>query len=263
MIDIHSHILPDLDDGSESIEMSLNIARQYIENGINKVIATPHHISGADNASREEILIKIEELRKELFRAAIPLEVYPGNEVMASNSIPEDIIEKKICTLNNSKYVLIELPLNNMPLYMESLIYNILIKGYVPIIAHPERNVDITRDPNIMHRFIELGALAQLNILSLEGFYGSKVKYTAETLLREQIYDFVATDTHSDRHRSPNIKKPLKRLEALTNKSYYNKLISENGQRVLDNKDIIKKEAYKKKKDSPLVKAWNIIFSKI
>lgn len=263
MIDIHSHILPNLDDGSDSMEMSLNIARQYVENGINKVIATPHHISGAKNASREEILVAIEELRKELFRAAIPLEVYPGNEVFVSNNIPDDIIDNKICTLNDSKYVLIELPLNNMPLYIEDLIYNLLIKGYIPIIAHPERSIDIIRDPNKVYRFIELGALAQLNILSLEGFYGSKVKHTAEILLKEGLYDFAATDTHSDRHRSPNIKKPLKRLEALTNKSYYNKLISENGQRVLDNKDIIKKEAYKKKKDSSLVKAWNIIFSKI
>jgi len=263
MIDIHSHILPNLDDGSKSMEMSLSIARQYIENGINKVIATPHHISGANSATKVEIQSAIEELRRELLKAKIPLEIYPGNEVFVSNSILDDINDDKIYTLNHSKYVLIELPLGNMPLYIEDQLYNLQIKGYTPIIAHPERCVDVINNPNLVKRLVELGALTQLNILSLEGFYGSKVKSTAEILLKNQLYYFVATDTHSDGHRSPNIIHNLKKLQSLTTKRYFERLTRENAQSILDNKNIIKRDIQKSKSNDTFFKKISLLFSKI
>ena len=172
MIDIHSHILPYMDDGSKDMEMSLKIAKIYVENGIDKVIATPHYMDGVKYKSNEELRIGLEALKKELARAGIPLEVYPGNEAYIKPDLIKDLEEKRVSTLNDSRYVLVELPMNEIPIYVEDLIYNLLVKGYVPIIAHPERYTKICEDPNILYKYISMGALAQLNLPSLEGFYG-------------------------------------------------------------------------------------------
>lgn len=238
MIDIHSHILPYVDDGSIDIEMSIDMARIYVNNGINKVIATPHYIEGAKNTSTEDVKIGIEELNKELVKAAIPLEVYSGNEIYVSPTIIEDIKYNRALTLNNTRYVLLELPMNDIPLFVEDMIYELLIKGYVPIIAHPERNINIIEDPNILYNYVLKGALAQINIRSLEGFYGSKIKHTAETLLIHDLVHFIGSDSHSNGRRSPDIEKPLKLLKSIVNKEYYEKLTIHNANLVLNNKTV-------------------------
>jgi len=236
MIDIHSHIIPCVDDGSKDMDMSLEIARIYIANGINKVIATPHHIDGTKNSSSEDLSIGLEALKKELCIAEIPLEIYPGNEVYLSPDVINNLLGNKVLTLNNSRYILMELPMNDIPLYFEELIYELLIKGYIPIIAHPERNAKIIKDPNSLYKFINMGALAQMNLPSLEGFYGSRSKNVAEILLGHNMIHFVGTDTHSNRHRSPNVEKSLKLLYNLVDREYYEKLTVTNAQVVLDNK---------------------------
>ncbi len=137
MIDIHSHILPYVDDGSKDMNMSLKIAQIYVENGIEKVIATPHFMDGITYKSKLELEIGLEALKKELARVGIPLEVFLGNEVYIKPDIIDDIKNDKVTTLNNSRYLLIEMPINEIPIYTEELIYELLVKGYVPIIAHP------------------------------------------------------------------------------------------------------------------------------
>lgn len=238
MIDLHSHILPYVDDGSKDMEMSLQMARIYVENGFRKVIATPHYVDGANNSTTEDIRIGLEALKKELARAGIPLEIYLGNEIYTAPNIIDDIINNNIIGLNDSKYLLMELPMNDIPLFVEDLIYEILIKGYIPIIAHPERNSKIINDPNILYRYINMGALAQMNLTSLEGFYGSRVKNTAELLLTHSMIHFVSTDSHSNRGRSPKVENSLKLLKTLVDHEYYEKITAINPQLVLDNKSI-------------------------
>lgn len=238
MIDIHSHILPCMDDGSKDMEMSLKIAQIYVENGINRVIATPHYIDGVKYKSNEELRIGLEALKKDLARAGIPLEVYPGNEAYIKPDIIKDLEEKRVSTLNDSRYILVELPMNEIPIYVEDLIYNLLVKGYVPIIAHPERYTKISEDPNILYKYISMGALAQLNLPSLEGFYGSRVKNTAEVLLKHNMIHFVATDSHSNRHRSPNIESSLNKLYNLVGDEYFGLLTEKNQELLLKNEII-------------------------
>lgn len=238
MIDIHSHILPYMDDGSKDMEMSLKIAKIYVENGINRVIATPHYMDGVKYKSNEELRIGLEALKKELARAGIPLEVYPGNEAYIKPDLIKDLEEKRVSTLNDSRYVLVELPMNEIPIYVEDLIYNLLVKGYVPIIAHPERYTKICEDPNILYKYISMGALAQLNLPSLEGFYGSRVKNTAEAILKHNMIHFVGTDSHSNRYRSPNVAESLNRLYDLVGDEYFELLTEKNQESVLNDKPI-------------------------
>ena len=128
--------------------------------------------------------------------------------------------------------------MNEVPIYVEDLIYNLLVKGYVPIIAHPERYTKISEDPNILYKYISMGALAQLNLPSLAGFYGSRVKNTAEVLLKHNMIHFVATDSHSNRHRSPNVEEGLKRLYDLVGDEYFELLTEGNQESVLNDKPI-------------------------
>lgn len=238
MIDLHSHILPGVDDGSDDMEMSIKIAKLYIENGINKVISTSHYIEWEVCNSPEELRLGIKSFQEELDKHQIPLIIYPGNEIYLTPNTVKRIINGEVLTLNDGDYVLIELPMNDMPLYVEDIIYELRLKGMTPIIAHPERNTRIQEDPNILHKFISMGALAQLNLPSIEGMYGKRVKEAGITLLQHNMIHFVGTDTHSNRRRSPKVEKSLEILSGIVSNEDFEMLTIKNAQDVLDNKEI-------------------------
>lgn len=264
MIDIHSHILPKVDDGSKDIEMSLEMGRQYIRNNINTVIATPHFIGDTYSKGSSANKLDLEDLKKELRNANIPLEVYLGNEIYASMTMLKDIVEGKATSLNGSRYILMELPMYDIPIYLDHIIYELLLKGYIPIIAHPERNIKIREDPNILYKYIKKGALAQLNLPSLVGMYGRTVQASAKTLLVHHMIHFVATDAHTNRTRSPNVKDAIERLEGLVSRGFFEELTHINAQLLIDNQDIPIAEPVivKEKKNifrsfSRLITNWN------
>lgn len=235
MIDIHNHIIPGVDDGSEDIEISLDMARIYLQNGISKVIGTPHYIERNDFAlSRSKRALNI--LRDELKKNSLNLEVYLGNEVYISMDLLKDIEEERLATLNGSRYLLIEFPMRDIPIYTESLFYDLLIKGYIPIIAHPERYLKIQENPNILFNFIKKGALAQLNLPSLEGFYGKRAKKTSKILLEHKMIHFLGTDSHSNEKRSPEVRNSLKILKSIVSSNEYISLAEENPNKIIENK---------------------------
>ncbi len=119
MIDIHSHILPNVDDGAKDIEESLAMARIYLDNKINKVIATPHYIDGFENCSKDKNIIALEKLKEALYKEGLNLDVYIGNEIYTSMDIVTLLDEERVATLNNSRYVLIEFPMFDIPIFIE------------------------------------------------------------------------------------------------------------------------------------------------
>lgn len=245
MIDIHSHILPRVDDGSEDMAMSIKMAKMYLEGGIKTVIATPHYIEGSTITSLDNNRIALERFKRVLDKEGLDLEIFLGNEVFISMDIIRYIEKEKVSTLNGSRYILIELPMFDIPLYVESVIYGLLLKGYIPIIAHPERNTKIMRDPNILYKYINKGALVQLNLPSLEGKYGSKVKDTARILIEHKMIHFVGTDAHTNRLRSPKVNMALERLSTLVSNEDFERLTYGNaklllGDKVIDVKSPIK-----------------------
>lgn len=252
MLDIHSHILPGVDDGSDSMEESIEMARIYLDNGINKVIATPHYIEGIENKCKDENKIVLGQLREELLKSGLDLDVFLGNEIYTTMDMIDYLEEGKVATLNDSKYILIEFPMFDIPLYVDDLIYELLLKGYVPIIAHPERNKNIIGDPNILYDFIEKGALAQLNLPSIQGRYGKNIKSTGEILLKHNMIHFVGTDAHSKNKRSPNVKSSLEMLKTLVDSKTYEKLTYLNGLNVLNNQDIVIKSPIRYEKSKNL-----------
>lgn len=260
MIDIHSHILPAVDDGSKDMFESIEMARLYLDNGINKVIATPHYIEGFTNANRDKNLETLENLRNTLEENNLDLEVYLGNEVYITLKIFNYIEKKVVSTLNDSRYILIEFPMFDIPLDSENIIYELLLKGYIPVIAHPERNAKIIEDPNILYNFLMKGALAQLNLPSLEGRYGDKIKTVGELLLRHNMIHFVGTDAHSKNRRSPKVGKGLEILKSIVDEDKYNEITFNNGLKVLNNEEIKVDPPIKYEEDRSFLKLLKTVF---
>ena len=260
MIDIHNHIIQGVDDGSKDIEMSLDMARIYLENGIKKVIATPHYIE-KDSLSLERNKKALEVLRDALRENDLDLEVYLGNEVYISMDILKDIREKRVATLNGSRYVLLEFPMEDIPIYADSVIYELLINGYIPIIAHPERYIKIQEDPNILFNFIKKGALAQLNLPSIQGFYGKKVKETARILLENKMIHFVGTDAHTNRKRSPEVREALALLKDLVSSKEYMAMTEGNAKNIIEDREHISSNPIKYEKEYLLDSIANSFFN--
>lgn len=258
MIDIHSHILPGVDDGSKDMEMSMEMAKIYVENNIKKVIATPHYIEGIKNTSLKTNKLVLNKLIKNLRQEEIDLEVFLGNEVMISFNIIKDLKENKISTLNGTKYILIELPMFDIPIYTHDMIYELSIRGYQPIIAHPERNSLIGENPNLLLELIEDGALAQLNIGSIEGQFGNRIKRNAEILLEYNMIHFVSTDAHRSNMRTPDVKNSLRILKNIVSKEDFDLITYKNANYLLENREIQRKSPirykYKKSFFSKLVR---------
>lgn len=238
MIDIHSHILPNVDDGARCIEESVDMVKIYLDNGIKKVIATPHYIEGYKNNSKEQNMIVLERLREVLYQEGLDIEIYMGNEIYATNEIFKFLEEKNVATLNDSRYILLEFPMFDMPIFVEDLIYKLLLKDYVPIIAHPERNKKIIDDPNILYNLINKGALAQLNLPSLEGRYGDEIKTTVEILLKHNMIHFVGTDAHSKYERSPRVNNSLNILKDLVDDETFEQITCKNPSKVIEDREI-------------------------
>lgn len=249
MIDIHSHILFNVDDGAEDMEESITMAKIYLDNGIKKVIATPHYIEGFENSSKDNNVKVLEKLKEALKLEGLELDIYIGNEIYVDIGILNLLEEGKVATLNNSRYVLLEFPMFDIPIYSYDVVYNLLLKDYVPIIAHPERNRNIVDNPNILYELINKGALAQLNLPSLEGKYGERIKTTAETLLQHNMIHFVGTDAHSKDKRAPNVKNGVKLLKGLVDQQTFEEIVYLNPSKVIED-ELVKPDAPIKYKES-------------
>lgn len=195
MIDIHCHILPNIDDGSRDEEHSLQQLRSMAEGGISRVYLTSHYFRGHYQYTRAEYDAKFDRLSG-LVKAELPeLELLPGFEVYIQPGILEDIEEHNLC-LGDSRYVLIESELNGLPTDFYFNIYPILRKGFRPILAHAERYVSIMKDPAEAQKYLEQNIYIQVNAGSLMGLYGEKVKETAIKLVEEGWVHFIASDDH-------------------------------------------------------------------
>jgi protein-tyrosine phosphatase len=236
--DIHCHILPGLDDGAENSETALEMARKAWEKGTRHIIATPHVIIGSVKQNREHVRESINALTRQLQDKGLNLTIYPGCEVFICPDLP-DLYEKgHIFTLNGSRYMLIELPMMEIPSYTEAVLYELQLKGIVPIIAHPERNQMLQRDMHFLQKAVERGILAQVNSGSITGLYGKAAKRTALKMIEANFIHFVASDAHTNRSRTTNLSKAAKIVQGLFGQAIMETLFINNGMTVIASGDI-------------------------
>jgi protein-tyrosine phosphatase len=202
MIDIHSHILPGVDDGAQTIEDAITMANAATSEGITKIIATPHHKNRHYENPKQKILQHVDQLNAVFKERNIPLTVLPGQEVRIYGDILKDYENGELLTLaNESPYLFIEFPSNHVPRYAEQLLFDIQMKGLVPIIVHPERNVEISENPELLYRFVEKGILTQLTAASVAGYFGKKIKKFALQTIEANLAHFIASDAHNTTNR--------------------------------------------------------------
>ncbi|QNN41466.1 tyrosine-protein phosphatase [Pedobacter roseus] len=197
-IDMHSHILPGIDDGSPDVATSLRFVKSLQELGFEQLICTPHIYKELYPNTFETISSAKALLQSALDIANVSLKLNAGAEYM----IDQDFnLNEQLCSLD-SKHLLIEMSYLNESPGISKTIFDVEIKGYKPILAHPERYIFYFKDKNKLKRFKEKGCLLQLNLLSIIGYYGKDVKQLAEVLLKEKMYDLAGTDLHHDKHLS-------------------------------------------------------------
>ena len=206
MIDIHCHILPEMDDGADSLHTSIKMCKIAYEQGIDTIIATPHYKTwNKQQINPDKILENIEKLNMEIELNNISITVLPGMEVLISYDIFELYQGGEILTLNNSRYMLIEFPNDFIPAYSEELFFKLMIIGIIPVIAHPERNTEVVNTPDVLSKFTEKGVLIQADAGSLTGIFGKTIQKVSRHLLKQNSIHFVATDAHTSHFRSPEI----------------------------------------------------------
>jgi len=202
MVDIHCHVLPEIDDGATSLEESIAMCRVAAADGIKTIVATPHMFNGVyDSPDKETVHQKIELVMK---GCEACVRIVPGAEVRYSYEIFQEIGDPGArIRLNESSYMLLEFPFRSMPPNIEQTIFEILKGGVTPVIAHPERNKKIQENPAILGDLVERGALAQLDAGSLTGGFGRETQNLARRIVEAGFAHFIATDAHHQDRRRP------------------------------------------------------------
>lgn len=237
-IDIHSHILPGVDDGPESIEQTIRMLHMAISEGINTIIATPHYEPGGDNPSVDELERIRKQVEEEAFNISRKIKLYLGNEVYYGESAVSLLKAGEALTLAGSRYVLVEFPYGIDIKSMYQGMYNFLSHGYLPILAHVERYHHIHRRPDVIEELVDMGCYIQMNCDSIVGsLLNTEVSFNRR-LIKNGLVHFIASDSHSDKMRVPMMQTAVNYMLKKFSEEAVNELISENPMKVLENKYI-------------------------
>lgn len=213
MIDIHTHILPTIDDGPTTMTESLEMCRIAVNDGIKKMIATPHVQNGMYDLDANKVLEKIHLLNQLVKQEGLDLVIFPGAEVHLSDRLldAEILKESSILTINGGKkYILLEFPFQWVPSGTEHVIFKLRSMGFTPILPHLERNFKIQRDPSMVRHFAEMGAILQVTAQSITGDFDAAPMKCALWMLKNNLIHVIASDAHSPVGRPPILTKALK-----------------------------------------------------
>lgn len=237
MIDIHVHILSETDDGATNFSESVALLFEAKKAGFTGLVCTPHYMKNLYDNDAAYIYERIKELEIDAKRIGINL--YQGNEISATEDICDLIEQSKVTRINNSRYLLIEFPMIEKPIKNSmEIIDNIVNKGYVPIIAHPERYPYVQKDIKYAKELINRGALLQANFASIDGYYGGATKKTIIKLLKNKMIHFLGTDTHRKKTIYTNMDKYVDMYMKYLSENEFDELTYKNPIRVINDAKI-------------------------
>ncbi|MBD0403123.1 tyrosine-protein phosphatase [Flammeovirga sp. EKP202] len=219
-MDMHAHFLPELDDGASSLDESMAIIKGLHQLGYKHLVATPHIMSDFYKNTPEGIGKKVDLVKKEIAKENIDITIEFAAEYYLDDGFLLNLRNKKPFLTFGKNYLLIETSFINPCLFIDEAIFMAISQGYQPIIAHPERYSYVFDDYEEIKRWKNIGAMLQINALSLLGYYSSKSKNIAERLINDNLVDFIGTDCHKPKH--------LEGLKKVLNSSYYNKSLGLN-----------------------------------
>jgi protein-tyrosine phosphatase len=205
MIDLHSHILYDMDDGAITLAESLAMARMAAADGTRVLVATPHG-PGSSACHRYDLALiraQVSEINAALAAQQVALELVAGTEICYDADVVERLKRGDLLTYGNTRSILLELSRNTLPPMLENMLFNLQVAGYRVVLAHPERISEVQQDPNRLVPLIERGVLMQITAAALLGEQGQRLQIAAETLLTHGMAHIIASDTHGLPPRRP------------------------------------------------------------
>ncbi|MFL4499576.1 tyrosine-protein phosphatase [Weissella sp. MSCH1] len=216
MIDVHSHLLPNIDDGSNSLEASLQLARAAVMEGITHSLVTPHHMDEQYINHAVDVINLTAVFQAELERLAIPLTVFPAQEVRLTSELLTALDAGDILTTDTQgTFLLVELPANDVPLFTSEILFQLQQRGIMPVIVHPERNRRLMQEPHLLYDLVSQGAYAQVTASSYVGAFGKAVMAFSEDIIGHGLAQVVASDAHRLPGRQHNMAKAFEKLVAV------------------------------------------------
>ena len=259
MIDIHTHILSGLDDGAKTLEESIKMCRISYQDGIKTIVATPHILPGIYKNDRSTILSALQQLNAAIKKLGVrssefgtqnidpitqrpnnsidALKILPGADVHFSSDIFQRYEKGEVVTVNDQgRYLMVEFDFQSIPYRSEEVLFQLIMHGMVPIITHPERNLEIIRNPKRYYEMIKMGCLGQVTAMSLTGGFGPEVRRTAVALLKNRWVHIIASDTHSVDRRPPILSSAVRAAERIIGSEEARRMVTEYPQAILEGK---------------------------
>ena len=253
MIDLHTHILSGLDDGAKTLEESVQMCWRSYRDGVRTIVTTPHTLNGLYLNDREIILLKVQELN-EAFNSELQtpnselnlnnsafrtpnseFRILPGSDVRLCENTLSHLDQGKVMTISDGKkYLFLEFPFQGIPYRAEEAIFQLMNRGIIPVITHPERNLEIGQRPQRYYEMIRIGCLGQVTAMSLTGEFGPKVRQIAERLLKKRLIHFIASDAHSTDGRPPILSEGVRVAEKIVGKEEAQKMVTQYPQAILE-----------------------------
>ncbi|GEP25070.1 MULTISPECIES: tyrosine-protein phosphatase [Lentilactobacillus] len=213
MIDLHCHLLPGVDDGSKSMDISLKLANDAVRDGIDYALLTPHHMNGVYLNHKKAVIQQTQDFQVELDRHKIPLKVFPGQEVRINGDLLTALDQDDILFADEGgRYLMLEFPDDDVPSYTSNMIYELMQRGIIPIIVHPERNTKIMKQPDILYDLLNKGCLSQITAGSYVGTFGHKVQKFSKQLIQTGQANIFASDAHDLPNRKYEMNNAFKKL---------------------------------------------------
>lgn len=238
MIDFHSHILPNVDDGSRSVEETFKLINEAEKVGFDTIISTSHYIEGYYESNVDQRSQLVDALNKKLKADEHNIKIHLGNEIYLSENLVTLLKEGKATPVDGTCYVLFEMPLNSKPMFIYDVIYDMMHNKLKPILAHPERYSYVQKDPKMIYDLIEKGVLMQINYGSIIGQYQEKAKIIAKKLLENNMVHFLGSDVHRQGTVYTKIPEILNVVREIVGDKKLEELTTINPTLVLQNKAI-------------------------
>ena len=241
MIDVHAHILPGMDDGAEDIYDTLEMLQTAADCGVTGIVATPHcnipeRFHNYFSQKYKECFVRV---KKAVQEEGIPIQVFPGMEVFATYNLPDLVLERKIISLNHSKYMLIEFAFDEDPDWADRILKLVKRMGRIPVIAHAERYEFVQNQLPILYKWKKKGYHIQINKGSFLGRFGKKAKQVAYFMMDHNLVTVIASDAHSPDRRTTYMTEVYNELRAEYPKEYLDILFRENPRRICQDRRLV------------------------
>lgn len=238
MIDLHCHILPAVDDGSKTIDMSLKMAEEAKREGIDKILLTPHHMDGEYVNHKNNILLDVDNFQKDLFDNNIDIRVRAGQEVHINGDLLSNVDSDDILYADDdSKYMMLELPHDGVPEYTENMIFELKLKGITPVIVHPERNHGFQNKPDKLYDLVSQGCLTQLTATSYVGDFGKHIQKFTNQIIDAGLGFTFSSDAHNMSGRRFRMQEAYELLTKKKGKKFSD-FYKDNARKIWDGEDI-------------------------